>query len=59
MYVNHLSITVMSKAEKPRRTLILLVEQDWAGGSKYSGTGPHIDPGRWNKRETGACPADF
>lgn len=39
--------------------LILLLEQGWAGGSKYGGTGPHINPGRGNKRETEACPADI
>jgi len=49
----------MSTAEKPRRTLILLLQQAWAGGDKYSGAGPHINPGRRNKRETEACPADF
>lgn len=49
----------MSTAEKPRRMLILLLEQGCAAGSKYGGTGPHMNPGRGNKRETEACPADF
>lgn len=46
----------MSTAEKPRRMLILLLEQGWAGGGKNGGTGPRIDPGRGNRE---ACPADF
>lgn len=49
----------MSTAGGPGRMLILLLEQGWAGGSKYGGTGPHINPGRGNKRETEACPADI
>lgn len=49
----------MSTAGKPRRMLILLLEQGWAGGSRYSGKGPRMDPGRGKERETEACPADF
>lgn len=46
MYVNYLSITVKSTAEKGVRMLTLLLEQGWPGSSKYNGTGPHINPGR-------------
>lgn len=48
-----------STAENGVRMLTLLLEPGWSGSSKYDGTGPHINPGRQNKRETEACPADF
>lgn len=38
---------------------MLLLERGWAAGSKYGSTGPSINPGRGNKRETEACPPDF
>lgn len=34
MYVNYLSITVKSTAEKGVRMLTLLLEQGWSGSSK-------------------------
>lgn len=41
------------------RMLTLLLEQGCPGSSKYNDTGPNINPGRQNKREIEACPADF